>query len=99
MTRSDPTYEYFRADAQRHIEDPNSPIETVADYFRYFGIVPPANYGRPAYKDRELAQHDDLERLSETPTHTGRYSIYKSWGEPSPTITTTRNSHDGDADD
>lgn len=89
MTRSDPTYEYFRADAQRHIEDPHSPIETVADYFRHFGIVPPAQYGRPAYKNREVTGGIDGHRLEWLEASDGRWSkdkIDKSWGEPGRTI-------------
>ncbi len=92
MTRSDPAYDYFRADAEA------KGFTVLAEYFRHFGIVPPANYGRPAYKDRELAQHDDLERLAQQSTVTQRYSIYKSWGEPGETIVTTRNGSDGDDD-
>lgn len=77
---SDPTYALFQADAERQ------GFETLADYFRHYGITPPANYGRPAYKDRELAQHDSLDRLSSQRTWTEGYAIDKSWGEPGKTI-------------
>ncbi len=93
MRSSDPAYALFVDDARR------LGYSVLADYFRDYGIVPPANHGRPKYKDREFAQHDDLERLAATPTHTSRYSIYKSWGEPGQTITVTRNGGDGDDDD
>ncbi len=74
MTRSDPAYDYFRADAQRQ------GYAVLADYFRDYGIVPPAPYGRPPYKDREvnvgLAADLDARLAHDHPT------IDKSWGEP-----------------
>lgn len=90
MTRSDPAYDFFREDAEAQ------GFTVLADYFRHYGIVPPAPYGRPKYKDRELAQHNDLDRLTRLNTWTGDKSIYKSWGEPGATITISRNSGDGD---
>ncbi len=99
MTRNDPSYEYFRADAQRYIENPDSPINSVADYFRHFGIVPPANYGRPAYKDREVMSHDYLDSISQRQTWTGAYSIYKPWGEPGPTLLQADTTSSGDEGD
>ena len=81
MTRSDPAYDYFRADAQAQ------GYEVLADYFRDYGIVPPAPYGRPAYKDREITVGDSYS-LEWIESH-GRLStdrIDKSWGEPGDTI-------------
>lgn len=93
MTRSDPAYDYFRADAEAQ----GYPV--LADYFRHYGIVPPANYGRPAYKDREVTQTDaDMERLASDRTWTSRYPIYKSWGETGKTIVSTGPNGADDAD-
>lgn len=80
MTRSDPAYDYFRADAQAQ------GYEVLADYFRDYGIVPPANYGRPAYKDREITAGDNLDHMVSSPP---RYTIDKSWGEPGRTMWVT----------
>lgn len=90
MIRTDAAYDLFREDAKAQ------GFSLLADYFRHYGMIPPAPYGRPKYKSRELPQHDDLERLAHSPTFTGRYSIYKSWGEPGSVITITRNGDDGD---
>lgn len=73
---SDPTYALFQADAERQ------GFETLADYFRHYGITPPANWGRPAHKSREIAQHDSLDRLYSQRTWIEGYAIDKSWGEP-----------------
>lgn len=78
MTR-DPAYDLFRADAERQ------GFDSLADYFRHYGMVPPADWGRPAYKDRELPVHDSLERLAAQPTWGERFVIDKSWGEPGKT--------------
>ena len=72
MTRHDPAYFYFRADAQAQ------GYTVLADYFRDYGIVPPAPYGRPAYKDMEINAGDSLDALVSPRRHT----ITKSWGEP-----------------
>lgn len=80
MNHSDPAYYFFKSDAGA------KGFNTLADYFRHYGIVPPANYGRPAYKDRELAQHDALDRLASQKTWTEGFAINKSWGEPGKTI-------------
>ena len=79
MTRHDPAYFYFRADAQ------SQGYTVLADYFRDYGIVPPTDYGRPAYKDRELTGQN-IEAITNRRTLTSEYSIYKSWGEPGETI-------------
>ena len=78
MTRTDPAYDYFRADAQAQ------GYATLADYFRDYGIVPPAPYGRPPYKDREV--NAGLEETMERIIAHDRPSIDKSWGEPGRTI-------------
>jgi len=77
VTRSDPAYDYFRADAQAQ------GYTVLADYFRDYGIVPPANYGRPAYKDREVTAGDNLDHIANKPAS---YTIDKSWGEPGKTM-------------
>lgn len=78
MTRSDPAYAYFRADAQAQ------GYTVLADYFRDYGIVPPADYGRPPYKDREVSV--GLEDAMENMIAHDRPVIDKSWGEPGRTI-------------
>ncbi len=83
MTRSDPAYDYFRSDAEAQ------GYPTLADYFRHYGIVPPANYGRPAYKDREVTGGIDSYAIEQLHASEGRWSkdkIDKSWGEPGTTI-------------
>jgi len=79
MTRHDPAYDYFRADAQAQ------GYEVLADYFRDYGIVPPATYGRPPYKNMEITAGDNLDRMSRP----ARYTIDKSWGEPGRTMWVT----------
>lgn len=93
MTRSDPAYEFFVKDAR------DKGFTVLADYFRHYGIVPPANYGRPAFKDRELPAHDSLERMSQLKTWTDQYAITTSWGEPGPTILVNKTAEEGDDDD
>lgn len=80
MTRHDPAYDYFRADAQAQ------GYEVLADYFRDYGIVPPAPYGRPPYKDMEITAGDSLDHMAHRPA---RYAIDKSWGEPGKTMWVT----------
>lgn len=115
MTRNDPAYEYFLADAKARgypssCDNPDHrrprrscpDCKLLDDYFREIGIDPPVDYKnhqRVTRASMEVPQHDDLERIASSPTWTSRYSIYKSWGESGPTISITRNSHDGDGDD
>ncbi len=84
MTRDDPAYDYFRADAQA------KGYTVLADYFRDYGIVPPAPYGRPTYKDREVTVGDSssLEWI-EVHRRLTNERIDKSWGEPGDTIIRT----------
>lgn len=89
---TDPAYALFRADAQRQ------GFATLAGYFRHYGIVPPADWGRPAYKDRELAQHDALDRISAQPTWTEGFAIDKSWGESGRTYLVSASSNGGEVE-
>lgn len=81
MTRHDPAYDHFRADAQAQ------GYTVLADYFRDYGIVPPAPYGRPPYKDREITAGDSyalewIEIRQRLPAD----RIDKGWGEPGETV-------------
>lgn len=108
---ADPAYPFFLSDAKARgypstCSDPEHKrprrscpkCKLLGDYFRSIGVDPPRDYKRHTRDSMppEMPQHDDLERLAVLPTWTGNYSIYKSWGEPGQTITTTRNGHDGD---
>lgn len=72
---SDPAYSLFRADAEAQ------GFDTLADYFRHYGIVPPAEWGQARHVGREMPMHDALDRLAAQGTWTEGLSIYKSWGE------------------
>lgn len=107
----DPAYEFFIADAASKgypstCDNPDHKrprrscpdCKLLDDYFREAGIELPGDYKqRP--NQVEVPQHDDLDRLAHLPTWTGDKSIYKSWGEPGPTISITRNRHDGAGND
>ncbi len=91
MTRSDPAYDYFRSDAEAQ------GFTTLADYFRHYGIVPPANYGRPAYKDREV--HAGLGDGIDYFIAHDRPVIDKSWGETGKTLVLRTGRGDPENDD
>lgn len=92
MIKSDPAYDFFRTDAEAQ------GFDTLADYFRHYGIVPPANYGRPVYKEVEVNGGLDSHELEWLAVQ-GKFShdrIDKSWGEPGKTM--IRKNHRWDHD-
>lgn len=73
---ADPAYPLFRADALRQ------GFTVLADYFRHYGIVPPAEWGQSRHVGREMPMHDALDRIAARETWTEGVAIYQSWGEP-----------------